>query len=84
VNTSSRLESSTKDFHAQLIVSEEVAMHAGVDLSRFERHEVEVRGRTTALPVRVIPSALDLIPVLTHDTALGASAAAPIPPPPLR
>jgi adenylate cyclase len=84
VNTSSRLESSTKDFHAQLIVSEEVAMHAGVDLSRFESHEVEVRGRTTALPVRVIPSALDLIPVLTHDTALGASAAAPIPPPPLR
>ncbi|MFN8633401.1 MAG: adenylate/guanylate cyclase domain-containing protein [Chloroflexota bacterium] len=84
VNTSSRLESSTKDYHAQLIVSEEVAAHASVDLSQFARHEIEVRGRTTALPVRVIPSALDLTSVLTHETALGASAAAPIPPPPLR
>jgi len=87
VNTASRLESSTKEFHAQLMVSEEVANYAGVNLERFERHEIEVRGRTTALPIRVIPSAIDLIPVLTNDTALGASAAAgptALPRPPLR
>lgn len=86
VNTASRLESSTKEFHAQLMVSEDVANHAGVSLERFARHEIEVRGRTTALPIRVIPSALDLIPVLTHDTALGASASAgpaSLPRPPL-
>jgi adenylate cyclase len=74
VNTASRLESSTKEYHAQLMVSEDVAHHAGVSLEAFDRHEIEVRGRTTALPIRVIPSALDLLPVLTHDTALGASA----------
>lgn len=86
VNTASRLESSTKEFHAQLMVSEDVASYAGVNLEQFARHEIEVRGRTTAMPVRVIPSALDLISVLTHDTALGASAAVatgPLPRPPL-
>jgi adenylate cyclase len=87
VNTASRLESSTKEFHAQLMVSEDVANHAGVSLARFERHEIEVRGRTTALPIRVIPSALDLVPILTHDTALGMSSApstaGAIPRPPL-
>ena len=60
VNTASRLESSTKEYHAQLMVSEDVANLAGVGLERFDRHEIEVRGRTTALPIRVIPSALDL------------------------
>jgi adenylate cyclase len=87
VNTASRLESSTKELHAQLIVSEDVANYAGVSLGQFARHEIEVRGRTTALPIRVIPSALDLIPNLTHDTALGmssaSSAAGSIPRPPL-
>jgi adenylate cyclase len=82
VNTASRLESSTKEFHAQLMVSEDLASCAGVSLERFDRHEIEVRGRTTALPIRVIPSALDLIPILTHDTALSASAGS-LPRPPL-
>jgi adenylate cyclase len=84
VNTASRLESSSKEFGAQLMVSEDVANYAGVNLEQFARHEIEVRGRTTALPIRVIPSALELVPVLTHDTALSASAAAGIPHPPLK
>lgn len=84
VNTASRLESTSKEFAAQLIVSEDVASRAGVDLSVFERHEIEVRGRTTLLPIRVIPSALDLAPILTPDTALGASASAALPSPPVR
>jgi len=85
VNTASRLESASKEFHAQLMVSDDVAKQAGVDLSDFARHEIEVRGRTTALPIWVIPSAIDLEPVLTHETALSASAAAPgsLPRPPL-
>jgi class 3 adenylate cyclase len=33
VNTASRLESSSKDFKAQLTVSEDVAIHAGVNLA---------------------------------------------------
>ena len=83
VNTASRLESTSKEFHAQLIVSEDLATRAGVDLSSFERHEIEVRGRTTLMGIYVIPSALDLIPILTRDTALGASASAALPRPPI-
>jgi adenylate cyclase len=84
VNTASRLESASKEFHAQLMVSDDVARRAGVDLSSFERHEIEVRGRTTALPIWVIPSATDLVPVLTHETALSASGAPGVlPRPPL-
>ena len=85
VNTASRLESSSKEYHAQLIVSEDLAIRAGVDMSRFERHEMTVRGRTTPMGIFVVPSALDLIPVLTHDTALGAATASAValPRPPL-
>ena len=52
VNTASRLESMNKEMHSQLIVSEDVTSRAGVDLSGFDVHEVEVRGRTDALRVR--------------------------------
>jgi adenylate cyclase len=83
VNTASRLESASKEFHAQLMVSDDVARRAGVNLSSFERHEIEVRGRTTALPIWVIPSALDLVSVLTHETALSASGGSTVPRPPL-
>ncbi|MFN0071627.1 MAG: adenylate/guanylate cyclase domain-containing protein [Chloroflexota bacterium] len=60
VNTASRLESMNKEMKSQLIVSEEVARRAGVDLSRFECHELEVRGRTEPLLVHVIPDAKTL------------------------
>ena len=86
VNTASRLESETKEHKVQLIVSEDVANHAGVSLEQFDRSDITVRGRTTAMATWLIPSALDLIPVLSHDTALGASAAASagsLPRPPL-
>jgi adenylate cyclase len=83
VNTASRLESASKEFHAQLMVSDDVATRAGVHLGQFERHEIEVRGRTTLLPIWVIPSALDLIPALTHETALSASGSGSLPRPPL-
>jgi adenylate cyclase len=60
VNTASRLESTTKEFGAELIVSDDVAARAGVDLSAFPHHEVEIRGRRQPLAVRVIPKATDL------------------------
>lgn len=46
VNTASRLESATKEFGCQLMVSESVASAAGVDLSAFPQRAVEIRGRT--------------------------------------
>lgn len=60
VNTASRLEAMTKDFSAQLIVSAPLAAHAGVDLSAFPHHQIDVRGRSQALEVHVLQSALEL------------------------
>jgi adenylate cyclase len=57
VNTASRLEALTKDFDAQLVVSDAVAALAGVDLSMFPAQEVAVRGREGTLTVRVIADA---------------------------
>ncbi len=60
VNTASRLEAMTKELRAQLVVSEPVVRHAGLDLSDFPAREVEVRGRASALSVRVVKNALRL------------------------
>ena len=54
VNTASRLETMTKEFGAQLVVSQDVAERAGVDLSNYPRHEIEVRGREEPIAVRVV------------------------------
>ncbi|MCC7370553.1 MAG: adenylate/guanylate cyclase domain-containing protein [Chloroflexi bacterium] len=77
VNTASRLESASKEYKAQLIVSEDLSLRAGIDLSGFVRDEMTVRGRTTPMGIFVVPSALDLIPILTHDTALASSSVGP-------
>ncbi len=57
VNTASRLEAMTKEYHCQLIVSEQVEERSGVDLSAFDSEQVEVRGRREPLAIRVIPDA---------------------------
>jgi adenylate cyclase len=59
-NTASRLEGLTKDFGVQLVASDDLARRAGLADGLFETREVEVRGRTTALRVHLVPSALDL------------------------
>ena len=60
VNTASRLEALTKEFQAELVVSTALEEWAKVDLSRFERHEIEIRGRSQMLPVRVVKRLSDL------------------------
>ena len=57
VNTASRLESQSKDFTAQLVVSQDLLDLAGVKLDVGERHEVEVRGREERLRVHVVKEA---------------------------
>ncbi|MBM3570521.1 MAG: adenylate/guanylate cyclase domain-containing protein [Alphaproteobacteria bacterium] len=61
VNTASRLESMTKEFGAQLVVSEPVAQAAGVDLSRFPAHEAMVRGRKDPLRIYAIVEPRDIV-----------------------
>jgi len=42
------------------VLSEAVAERAGIDLSRFGRREIALRGRQEMLAVRVVPDAKDL------------------------
>jgi adenylate cyclase len=65
VNTASRIESLTKTYACELVISEAVAFHAGIDLSAVPRHEIEIRGRVERLTVRTFASAGD-IPVREH------------------
>jgi adenylate cyclase len=60
VNIASRLETLTKEYTVELVVSQELADRAGVDLSAAPRHEVEIRGRQGRLAVRAVKRASDL------------------------
>lgn len=60
VNTASRLETQTKEYGAQLVVSQSTAQRAGVDFSAFERHDILIRGRSEPMTVHVVPLSRDL------------------------
>lgn len=66
VNTASRLESMTKEFGCQAVVSSVVARRAGVDLAALPSREVRVRGRDEPL----------LVYLATRADALPAAGAA--------
>lgn len=64
VNTASRLESMTKEFGAQLIFSENVAVSADAETATYEEHEAEVRGRDEKIKFFVVKDASGLtVPV---------------------
>ena len=73
VNTASRLETSNKEFHSQLVVSAEVATHARVDLSAFPVHSLAVRGRTEPMQVFVIEDAGVLPEIPARPARRGAA-----------
>jgi adenylate cyclase len=54
VHVAARLEQATKDYDAELVVSEEVARYANVDLSAFPGHDLAVRNRASHVRVRVV------------------------------
>ncbi|HYD05222.1 MAG TPA: adenylate/guanylate cyclase domain-containing protein, partial [Reyranella sp.] len=60
VNTASRLESLTKEFKVELVVSQELLDRAGIELSAAPSHEVDIRGRQGKLAVRAVVHARDL------------------------
>src|SRR3979409_1964035 len=59
VNIASRLETLTKEYTVELVVSQELAVRAAVELSAAPRHEVEIRGRQGRLAVRAVKRASD-------------------------
>ena len=54
VHVAARLEQATKDYGAELVVSEAVARRAAIDLSRFPAHDLAVRNRAGHVSVRII------------------------------
>jgi len=60
VNTASRLESISKEFSSELVLSEELVKKAGISLDGFPIHEVELRGRSATVQVRVVERASNL------------------------
>jgi adenylate cyclase len=60
VHVAARLEQLTKDYDCELVLSEEAAARAGLDVGAFPRHEVAVRNRAAPVTVRVIDRAARL------------------------
>jgi len=60
VNIASRLETLTKDFAVELVVSQELLDRADIDLAAYQSHDVEIRGRHERLAVRAIKKAREL------------------------
>jgi adenylate cyclase len=56
VNTASRLQELTKHYEVPLVISERVALAAGLDVSAFEAKEISIRGRASPLTVYAIRS----------------------------
>jgi len=54
VNVASRLQDLTKEYGCQLVISEEVARHAGVEVDSFPRYQLTVRNRNEPLAIYVI------------------------------
>jgi len=61
VNVASRLQDATKEFHCQLVFSEEVAKQSGVNTTGLPRHELTVRNRREALAVFAVEDVAALV-----------------------
>jgi adenylate cyclase len=62
VNLTSRLEQLTKDYDCELVISEEAALRAGLDVGGLPRRELAVRNRAGTLAVYTVPSVDALAP----------------------
>lgn len=60
VNTAARLEALTKEHGAQLLISEDVAGNAELELDRFDSVQVSIRGKAQGLYAFVVPRVRDL------------------------
>ena len=57
VHVAARLEELTKTYACQLVISEDVATRAGVDVRGYRREELTLRNRTRPLAIRIIDDA---------------------------
>ncbi len=54
VNIAARLEAQTKDLGAPLVISARTAKYAGAELSAFQLHTIQVKGRDRPLDVYAV------------------------------
>ena len=57
INAASRLEGLAKELDVELVISEDLATRAGLDLSDRDRRIVQIRGRAAPLGSWIIPRA---------------------------
>ena len=72
VNVASRLEAAAKEFNAAIVVSDAVVALSGLDLSGYESREIEIRGSTKPLTIRVVPQSVELPAGFAEATASAA------------
>jgi adenylate cyclase len=75
VHVASRLQDLTKQYQCQLIVSEEAAREAGIDVSAYPAYEATVRNRTEPIRIRTIADVRSIV-VLSDEARKTAVAAA--------
>ena len=61
INAASRLEGLAKELDVELVISEDLATRAGLDLSDRNRQIVTIRGRAAPLGSWIIPEAGSLV-----------------------
>jgi adenylate cyclase len=71
VNTASRLDSLSKDYGVELVVSGDVERWSELDLTQWRSDDITIRGRTGTLDIRIIPRGIEL----SRATALRDEAA---------
>jgi adenylate cyclase len=64
VHVAARLEELTKTYTSELVISEAVAVRAGLDVTGYPREELTLRNRSTPLAIRVIADARRLAAAL--------------------
>jgi adenylate cyclase len=77
VNVASRLESLSKSYACELVVSEDLLRTLGLDLPMALRREVEIRGRATPMAIYTLATARDLpetvVPASTRPVIASAA-----------
>jgi adenylate cyclase len=60
LNIASRLEGLAKDLDAELVISDDIAQRAALDLYAHERRSLPIRGRSTPVTAWILPTVRDL------------------------
>jgi adenylate cyclase len=61
VNTASRLESLTKEYGVEFLVSEKTALLAGMDETQADKHTTNIKGRVEPMNIMTIKSASKIV-----------------------